>query len=171
MRPLKGQKWQPAKLVQLGQAHTLILSSVQLIPPLSCGSSSTSQTVWSERYQPDQGSATTRASPGESGTASTTQGYKARHRGQDDDETSSQSSTPFIVQGDGSHQPLVNELGDAYSERDSREVFTVSRAPTPTPISKVSRAACIGTKNLFCKWTKSRPQHGCLTGRYIQVWA
>ena len=85
-------------------------------------------------------------------------GNKARHRGQDDDETSSQSSTPFIVQGDGSHQPLVNDLGDVYSERDSRQVFTVTRAPTPTPVSKASRAASIGTKNLFCKWTKSRPQ-------------
>ena len=65
----------------------------------------------------------------------------------------------FIVQVDGAHQSLVNELQNESKCPYSGEVWVASGTPTPTPISRESRAACVGTEFIL-KWMKSRPHMG-----------
>ena len=50
------------------------------------------------------------------------------------------------MQGDGPHQPLVNELQVDHQDSDSKEVWKSQVPPTPTPYLHKQRAACIGTE-------------------------
>ena len=50
------------------------------------------------------------------------------------------------MQGDGPHQPLVNELQVDDQDSDSKEFSKPQVPPTPTPYLQKQRAACVGTE-------------------------